>query len=156
MSTTTVHQYFTDDHRRLDDLIRTFQAEKRKDFARAKQAFREFLRGLQRHIVWEEEILFPSFEERSGMGSGGPTDVMRAEHRLITAALDELHERVRRADPECDAETERLVDLLSVHNRKEENVLYPMFDAAVDDAERTRLFQDMEEIPEEHYARCCG
>jgi regulator of cell morphogenesis and NO signaling len=121
MSTTTVHQYFTDDHRRLDDLIRTFQAEKRKDFARAKQAFREFLRGLQRHIVWEEEILFPSFEERSGMGSGGPTDVMRAEHRLITAALDELHEHVRRVDPECDAETERLVDLLSVHNRKEEN-----------------------------------
>jgi regulator of cell morphogenesis and NO signaling len=156
MSTRTVHQYFTDDHRRLDGLMQTFQAEKRRDFGKAKQAFREFLVGLQRHIVWEEDVLFPSFEQRSGIASGGPTDVMRAEHRRIAAALDELHAKVRRSDPECDAEVEALADLLSVHNQKEENVLYPMFDATVDAEERTRLFRQMEEIPRERYAQCCA
>jgi regulator of cell morphogenesis and NO signaling len=155
MSTTTVHQYFTADHRRLDDLMRTFQSEKRRDFSKAKDAFREFLFGLRRHIVWEEDILFSSFEKRSGIGSGGPTAVMRAEHRLINDALDELHEKVRRADPECDAEVRKLTELLSVHNLKEENILYPMFDEAVDAEERGRLFKQMEEIPRERYVRCC-
>jgi hemerythrin superfamily protein len=59
-------------------------------------------------------------------------------------------------DAECDAEVEKLMGLLSVHNRKEENVLYPMVDEAVDAAGRRRLFQEMKEIPPERYAPCCS
>ena len=156
MPTITVHQYFSDDHRRLDGLMQSFQSEKRRYFAKAKEAFREFFRGLRRHIVWEEELLFPLFEKLSGVGSGGPTEVMRAEHRGISDALDELHEKVRRADAECDGEVERLRELLSAHNRKEEDVLYPMFDDAVGEEERTRMFERMREIPPQRYARCCA
>ena len=153
MSTITVHQYFSDDHRRLDGLMQSFQSEKRRDFAKAKEALREFLLGLRRHIVWEEELLFPLFEKHSGFGSGGPTEVMRAEHRRISDALDDLHEKVRRADAECDGEVETLMELLSAHNRKEEDVLYPMFDDAVGEEERARMFERMEGIPPERYAR---
>jgi regulator of cell morphogenesis and NO signaling len=51
----TIRTYYERDHDRLDELFTTFQRLKRSDFAKAKEAFKEFKVGLQRHIVWEEE-----------------------------------------------------------------------------------------------------
>ena len=59
MSEATVHTLLSHDHDRLDQLLETYRQLKRVDFARAKQAFREFKFGLQRHIISEETILFP-------------------------------------------------------------------------------------------------
>jgi len=156
MPTGTVHQHFTEDHRRLDRLMQTFQSQKRSDFVAASSAFHEFRLGLRRHIVWEEELLFPFFEKLSQGGVGGPTQVMREEHRLIKDALENLHEKVGSSDPDCDAQVQALMDLLSVHNRKEENILYPMFDETLDPAARARLFRQMEELPPERDAGCCS
>ena len=54
----TITAFFEQDHDRLDELFKTFQQLKRSDFAKAKEAFAAFKIGLQRHIVWEESILF--------------------------------------------------------------------------------------------------
>ena len=83
MNEQSVSIYYGQDHDRLDDLFTKHQQLKRTDFAKAKEYFKEFKFGLQRHIVWEEDILFPLFEEKTGMRGGGPTAVMRMEHRII-------------------------------------------------------------------------
>ena len=150
-----VTAYFEADHDRLDSLLCQFQANKRGDFKTAKPFFREFFKGLRRHIVWEEEVLFPFFEKASGIRMG-PTEVMRQEHRMIGAILDRIHEKVRRADPDSDAEEQELLAVLKPHNDKEENILYPAIDRFAGPEQAAGLFLAMEEIPLERFMTCCG
>jgi regulator of cell morphogenesis and NO signaling len=152
----TVQEMFAADHDRLDSLFAEFRRLKRFDYAKAKENFKEFKIGLQRHIIWEEQILFPAFEKRTGMRDTGPTAVMRAEHRQIGDGLEAIHEKVRRADPNSDLEEEALLQVLSQHNQKEEMVLYPTLDRMLSEGEVTAAFEAMEKIPEEAYATCCG
>ena len=79
----SITAFFEQGHDRLDELFKTFQQLKRSDFAKAKDAFKEFKFGLQRHIVWEEDLLFSLWEKKTGMTESGPTPAMRNEHRQI-------------------------------------------------------------------------
>lgn len=150
----TIRTYYERDHDRLDELFAAFQRMKRSDFAKAKEAFKQFNVGLQRHIVWEEDLLFPLWEEKSGVSDGGPTCVMRAEHRQVGALLEAIHQKVATGDPASDQEEQRLLALLGSHNLKEERVLYPSIDQVTTREERERLFQRMQEIPDEPYRGC--
>ncbi len=156
MSNQSVQTSFAHDHDRLDELLRTYRQLKQTDFASARQAFREFKFGLQRHIIWEETVLFPLFEDKTGMRDLGPTAVMRAEHREIGRRLEALHDKVRRQDLDSDQEEESLLQALAAHNHKEENVLYPAIDRLSSAEERAAAFQAMETLPEEAYRTCCG
>jgi iron-sulfur cluster repair protein YtfE (RIC family) len=147
---------FEQDHDRLDALFITFQEHKRKDFAKAKEAFVAFKFGLQRHIVWEEDLLFPKWEENSGMAEAGPTQVMRTEHRMICDCLETIHRKVVAQDPDSDGDEQLLLDLLKSHNMKEERILYPSIDQVITEQERAELYQAMKEIPEERYRTCRG
>ena len=66
----TITDFMEQDHDRLDGLFKDFQSAKAGDPAKAKALFSEFKRSLQRHIIWEEEILFPRFERRT-LSAGG-------------------------------------------------------------------------------------
>ena len=154
--TKSVREMFAADHDRLDSLFAEFQKLKRVDYAKAKENFKQFKFGLQRHIIWEEQVLFPAFESRTGMRDTGPTAVMRAEHRQIGERLEAIHDKVRGADPDSDREEQALLQLLSAHNQKEEMVLYPMLDRMLSPSELAAAFQTMEQIPETAYATCCG
>jgi regulator of cell morphogenesis and NO signaling len=156
MSESTVQTSLAHDHDRLDQLLETYRQLKRVDFAKAKQAFREFKFGLQRHIISEETVLFPLFEDKSGLRDHGPTVVMRAEHREIGRRLEALHDKVRRQDVDSEREEEELLQALAAHNQKEENVLYPAIDRLASAEEKTAAFRKMEELPEEAYRTCCG
>jgi iron-sulfur cluster repair protein YtfE (RIC family) len=146
--------FYSHDHDELDGFLKVFQSLKRSDFARAKLFFRQFKFGLQRHILWEEEIIFPVFESKIGMKDNGPTTVMRQEHVLIKEALEALHLKVRASDPDSDAEEKILIDILTSHDDKEEKVLYPAIDKLTTAEEKQKLFQQMKEVPEERYASC--
>jgi iron-sulfur cluster repair protein YtfE (RIC family) len=154
MNELTVQASFAEDHDRLDALLETYRRLKRTDFPRAKGAFKAFKTGLQRHIVWEEQILFPRFEEKTGMREFGPTAVMRAEHRQIGACLEALHQKVRQQDPDSDIEEAHLLDLLAAHNHKEEQILYPSLDRLLSPQEQAAVRKEMEEVPEEAYRTC--
>jgi iron-sulfur cluster repair protein YtfE (RIC family) len=154
MTMTSIRSAFAADHDRLDGLFNQFQQIKRLDFTRAKESFKEFKFGLQRHIVWEETVLFPLFEKKTGYAKG-PTDVMRAEHRQIGDRLEAIHQMVRRQDPDSDNEEGELLALLDAHNQKEENVLYPAIDRLTSDDEKIAAFTAMEQVPEEAYKVCC-
>jgi hemerythrin-like domain-containing protein len=158
MATTvqSISALFAEDHDRLDALLTNFRQKKFDNYAEAKPFFREFKVGLQRHIVWEETILFPLFEQKTGLYHGGPTEVMRAEHRRIGACLEALHEKVRWQDPESEAEEAALLGALEVHNQKEEMVLYPALDRLLNPEEKQEVKEAMARVPEETYRTCCG
>jgi len=147
--------YFEADHDRLDSLFSSYSKIKREDVKKAKPYFREFFKGLKRHIVWEEEVLFPFFEEATGIKQG-PTEVMRLEHRKIGAILDRLHEKVRAGSADTDAEEQEVLAVLKPHNDKEENILYPAIDQHASSEVASELFLKMEEIPQERLQACCG
>ena len=152
----TISEFYEQDHDRLDELFKTFQKLKRSDFAKAKEAFKEFKFGLQRHIVWEEDLLFPLWEEKTGISEGGPTFVMRNEHRQIGQLLEAIHQKVAEQNPDSDQEEQALLNLLGSHNMKEERVLYPSIDQVTSGEERETVFGSMNNIPEERYKVCCG
>ncbi len=155
MEGTMVSTYYETDHDRLDDLFKKFQELKRTDFPKAKEYFKEFKFGLQRHIVWEEDILFPLFEEKTGMHDDGPTAVMRSEHRLIKKHLESIHDKVREGNPDTDADEQLLIHTLLLHNQKEEMILYPAIDRLFSESERASVFARMDAITEERYQYCC-
>ncbi len=152
----TITAFYEQDHDRLDELFKTFQQLKRSDFAKAKDAFTEFKVGLQRHIAWEEDLLFPLWEKKTGRSEEGPTVVMRVEHRQIGQQLEAIHRKVLEQNPGSDQEEQALLDLLGSHNRKEERALYPAIDQVASPEECETVFQRMENIPEERYKLCCG
>lgn len=142
----TISSMFDEDHERLDVLFKSFQTLKRTDVLKAKSAFLEFQAGLQRHVAWEEEVMFPLWEKKSGMTGGGPTIVMRNEHREIGDCLESLARKIQAQNPETDREEETLLDLLDRHNMSEEEVLYPEMDHLISAEERETAFRAMEKI----------
>lgn len=156
LTTQSIQTAFAADHDRLDELFTRFQQHKRSDFVRAREFFKEFKFGLQRHIIWEEQVLFPLFEQKTGIYHNGPTEVMRADHRRIGTHLEAIHDKVRRQDADSDHEEQGLLTALAAHNEKEERVLYPTLDRLLTDDERAAAFTAIEKVPEEAYKTCCG
>ncbi|HKU51212.1 MAG TPA: hemerythrin domain-containing protein [Nitrospira sp.] len=152
----TVTAFYEKDHDRLDELFKTFQTSKRSDFIKAKEVFKEFKVGLQRHIVWEEELLFPMWEEKTGMIEDGPTPVMRFEHEQIKQLLEAIHRKVEEQNLDTDQSEQALFNLLSSHNRKEERALYPAIDNVISAEERGKIFNDMNSISADRYDSCCS
>jgi regulator of cell morphogenesis and NO signaling len=146
MNDRTISDHYGHDHDRLDELFHRFQTLKTSDRANAVQAFKEFHAGLERHIVWEEEILFPAFETKTGMTSG-PTQVMRWEHQQIQGFLKAIADKLAAGTNDTGDDEAGLLAVLGPHNHKEENILYPMIDQVTAGAERTQIFAEMEKRP---------
>ena len=75
MSEETIVSVFQQDHQEIDQALEQYRSLKHSNVQAAKDSFKRFLTGLQRHIVWEEELLFPVWERKSGMTGGGPTQI---------------------------------------------------------------------------------
>jgi len=87
----------------------------------------------------EEQVLFPAFEQASGI-SGGPTRVMREEHQQMLAMLDEIASAIAARNAEDFRALAQLFEgLLTAHSTKEERVLYPLCDEALPDLVGERL-----------------
>lgn len=135
----SVADFMSHDHDRLDALFEEFRRTKTQDPAQARRLWDEFRSGLERHIAWEEDVLFPAFEARTGMHETGPTVVMRMEHRQIRALLDEIAQALEAGRTDTDALEQDLLQVLGVHNSKEEGILYPWIDRELSDDERQAL-----------------
>ena len=153
MATTTIAKFMGQDHDRLDEIFKQFQIIKKQDVQKARSLFQEFLTGLHRHILWEEEILFPVFEAQAEMlKDHGPTGVMRNEHQQIKAFLEQIQGKVIEGDLTTEEAEQGLLQVLTAHNVKEEKILYPWIDNCVSDEERASLLTRMENLPPDRYA----
>ena len=87
-----------------------------------------FLSEMERHFLMEETVLFPTFEDISGMHQD-PSQVMSMEHQQIRNLLARMSDAVTRMDRDEILEVgETLLILMQQHNMKEEGILYPMVD----------------------------
>lgn len=145
-SARTVADCLERDHRSIDAALTDAEALLREgDYIGAEQIFSRFRSLLDAHIDAEEEVLFPAFEQLTACN--GPTSVMRGEHidirRLMTAISEILatSEGVRALSLILE-----LARVLGMHNVKEERVLYPRTDAALEsDRDREALVSRLEE-----------
>lgn len=137
----TVTEYLEGDHRRLDNIFVGFhRAVKGGDWTTATAAFGEFNLGLRRHIKTEEEVLFPIFEDKTGMTDNGPTFIMKMEHTEIHALLDRMQKGTEEKDATKASEAAYAFNnVLSDHNMKEEHILYPESDGFMDVTERLNV-----------------
>lgn len=139
----TVTEYLESDHRRLDDIFSRFQdSVKARRWEDALNDFKEFNLGLRRHIKVEEEILFPLFEEKTGMIDSGPTFVMKMEHTEIKGLLDKILENTAALDDsKVSNASYGLLNILGDHNMKEEHILYPESDSFLSESERIQVIK---------------
>lgn len=120
--------FFEQDHRDCD--ARWADVEELLDTAdieAARPAWDKFNAGMRRHFAMEEEILFPAFDARSGMGGRGPTAMMKIEHQQMRGLLDQIAESIESGDAQEALDIgDTLLMLVQQHNAKEESMLYPM------------------------------
>ena len=143
---TSITEYMTGDHRHCDEALATLEeAVNKGDWDRAVELTNTFLEMMEHHISMEEQVLFPAFEQKTGMTSG-PTMIMREEHKQmrnlfmqLQGALDE-----KQSEDLLDT-TETLLVLMQQHNMKEEGILYPMSDEQLG-REAEGILQRMQQI----------
>jgi len=123
----TLRELMCDDHRRCDDcFVAVEQAVAAAAWDAAGTAFGRFEQAMQQHFVAEETVLFPAFEQASGMRAG-PTQVMRAEHAQMRQLLEAAEGSLAARDAQdYSGNAETLLIMMQQHNMKEENILYPM------------------------------
>ena len=74
------------------------------------------------------------------MHEGGPTAVMRMEHKEIQELLDKILSATDSKDSaQIPNTTNALVNILTDHNMKEEHILYPESDEFLSEAERSEV-----------------
>lgn len=123
------------------------------DVERMLEFTREFTDGC--HHRKEERVLFPLLGERVPMANT-PVSVMLAEHdksRAYVRALVEALPQARRGDRDAAERTavalEGYAKLLRAHIDKENSVLFPLAERALQAADKARLAEEFERIERE-------
>lgn len=143
----TITSFLTDDHRLADELFASAQQHAaRCEWAECGRGLSEFRAALESHMKLEEDVLFPAFEQATGM-DGGPTAVMRSEHREMLQQLDALAGAITTGNGDGFDELARsFMHILDAHSMKEEKILYPMCDRLVSALNAEELKRMLEQI----------
>ena len=129
-----IKQFMAQDHRDCDLLFaKAENAATKDDWAAASQAFNAFIQAMERHFGVEEQVLFPAFEEETGVLTG-PTEMMRMEHDQMRTLFAEMKDAMKQqnSDDYLGA-AETLLIMMQQHNMKEEQILYNMMDQRLPD-----------------------
>lgn len=116
-------------HRECDESYVTAEAlVVDQNWIKANTMFASAYDDFMLHFKREEDVLFPAFEEQTGM-VGGPTEVMRMEHVRMKKTLEELKNYLQNQDKDKFLGlSESFMILVQQHNMKEEQMLYAMMD----------------------------
>jgi iron-sulfur cluster repair protein YtfE (RIC family) len=136
------------EHHEIDEEIDAFIAQLSAGTVEAGR-LRQAAAALRRHIYLEEVFLFPPLRDA---GMVAPVFVMLREHGQMWRTLDAIELELA-VDPDqavLQKLSRELVVQLQHHNPKEEQILYPQADLALDDqaAERLHEFLDSGALPE--------
>ncbi|PCI63287.1 MAG: hemerythrin HHE cation-binding protein [Gammaproteobacteria bacterium] len=132
----SIIDFMTRKHRECDDVFSEAEsAVAKSNWTLASQQWHTFADELELHLQAEETILFPQFEQATGM-TNGPTQVMRMEHQQMRALIQDLNTTLT-AENKKDflANSETLMVLMQQHNMKEEMMLYPMTEQHLSNSE---------------------
>jgi hemerythrin-like domain-containing protein len=132
----SIPQYLTSKHRECDQLfIEAESAVAKSNWQQAELALSTFVKELEIHFNAEENLLFPKFEQATGMTSG-PTVVMRGEHKQMRNLIESLQLALsKQLKDDFLGLSETLLILMQQHNMKEEMMLYPMSQQQIPDVD---------------------
>ena len=131
----TINSFMAAHHKECDELFtQAEQAVSEGDWEGGMSRWQAFADELEKHFVREEQVLFPEFEQATGM-TGGPTQMMRMEHEQMRALLNEINKAGTARDmDQFLGLSETLMVTMQQHNMKEEQILYPMTDQSLTNA----------------------
>ncbi len=129
----SISSWMQQDHVAIDSIAeRATAAAASGDAAGMARDAAQFLSQLERHIEMEERVLFPAFEERTGMTAAGPSVQMREEHDQMRGVFDQMRAAIESKDTAgWQSASHALLEILVPHNQKEEQMMYPMLDDAM-------------------------
>jgi hemerythrin-like domain-containing protein len=121
-----IKEFMSQDHKDCDEIFAQMEdavANKSED---ALEKFEKFQDSLTKHFKMEEMVLFPQFEQKTGM-TQGPTQVMVMEHEQMRELLSKMQEAIETNDKDkFFGLSETIMILMQQHNMKEEQMLYTM------------------------------
>lgn len=127
--TETISGFFARDHDEIDAILARADF---RDPASALPILKEFDYRLERHIIWEETVLFPAAARVDPALAQGPIPVMLSEHIAIRAAKAKAMESLRQGDGMAAmTRIQEMLVILAAHNAQEERVLYPSCDRLI-------------------------
>jgi hemerythrin-like domain-containing protein len=131
----SLKEFFTLEHRSCDGRWAEVEAAAQAgDVKTQQQRWLDFRSEMLRHLRMEEEVMFPAFEQATGMTDGGPTFVMRSEHAQMRGLIEQMGVAADAGDyDELVDMGDTLLMLIQQHNQKEEQMLYPMAERALCD-----------------------
>lgn len=133
-----IQTYMTEHHRACDEILADAESPLAAgDWEGYNEKWQAFVKELLHHLAMEEEVLFPQFEQATGI-TQGPTMVMRSEHEQMRMYISQMNEAIEGQLLErAMGLVESLVLLIQQHNMKEEQMLYPMCDMRIPDNSAT-------------------
>lgn len=142
----TISSFLTTDHRACDEEFANLEnAVASQNWEKSQEQLNKFISDLTHHFSMEEKVMFPAFEDATGM-TQGPTMVMRIEHEQMKQLLKSLQEDVNKKDKDhFFGVSESLMMLMQQHNMKEEQMLYKMADMHLG-ALVSKVIEDMKAI----------
>ncbi len=133
----SISAFFEKDHREIDPLLEAV------DYGAPREscgAFHEFDARLERHIQWEENVLFPAVGAKAPPLKLGPIRVMLMEHEEIRADKAAALRALKAGDgARAKKAADTMLAVLASHNAKEERILYPACDSCFSEAEAEAL-----------------
>lgn len=121
-----IKEFLTNDHRECDEVFAQMEESVANGSENAISNFESFHTLMVHHFDMEEKVMFPAFENKTGMHQG-PTQVMKNEHEQMRRIMTQMEEAISSKDNErFFGLSETLMMLTQQHNMKEEQMLYTM------------------------------
>ncbi len=148
---TDLRDFLTQDHQRANALFaRILALLNAGDLSSARPLVEELGRALRRHIHVENEILAPQFTGVADQGAQAPVAQMRHEHEEILAQVSTLECLSAEGGEDALLELQVLAGLLSgmlaKHEGREEQNVFPAWEAARRRREAPGLLEEVEAV----------
>jgi len=142
-ASTSLDDALTDDHVRLDGLLRGLLASAARRAPEIPDALDLFGHGLLRHMTWEERALFPALRDGADPPLQRNLESLVIDHDRLREVLASLQAEVEgRRWPQVLQSLENLRIFLEGHNRDEEKGAYTAADHRLSEADRGRLLAE--------------
>jgi hemerythrin-like domain-containing protein len=153
-------EFMVSDHRRLEQMLHRLQELVfEADWRRAEQFALFIATGLEKHILMEEQVLFPLLAARISFFREKELGAFQHEHQQILGLISTIRERLTQVlQSSAPAETEAAVvkalhDFLrkfSHHRDKEEKYVYATTDLLLSKEEVDRMVRQCQTVAQHH------
>ena len=115
------------EHSLYEDLLSQCRnAAEVEDWETVNSAIHELVTHLKRHMLLEEEVLYPAYES-TPHAPQGPTTALREEHSGIVRLIHDMTRVIKTLDSEHVLEClAHLENQMIKHHEKEEDIFLPM------------------------------